>query len=81
MFFTTVPSLAGVVLSMNLQNGFKDGMTTSEEVQEVDTVWMYLDVFTTRVIACWSVVGGTPAWFTCRVGGHNRFWMQRSVAF
>ena len=34
VLFTTVPFLAGVVFSMNLQNGFKDGTTASEKVQE-----------------------------------------------
>ena len=79
VFFTTVPFLAGVVFNMNLQNGFKDGMTASEEVEEADAAWMCLGVFPTRGITYWPVVGGTPAWFTCRAGGHNRFWMQRSV--
>ena len=80
VFFTTVPFLAGMVLNMNLQNGFKDGTTASDEVQEADTAWMCLNVFVARGIAGWPVVGGTPAWFTCRVGGHDRFLMQRSVA-
>ena len=81
MFFSAVLFLAGVVLNMNPQNGFKDGMTANEEVQEADAVWMCLDVFVTRGVACWPVMGGTPAWFTCRVGDHVRFLMQRSVAF
>ena len=80
VFFTTVPFLAGVVLSTNLQNGFKDGTTTSEETQEADTAWMCLNVLITRGIAGWPVAGETPAWFTCRVGGHDRLLMQMSVA-
>ena len=58
--------------SMNLQNGFKDGMTASEEVQEADAVCMCFDVFVTCGITCWPVMGETSAWFTCRVGGYNR---------
>ncbi len=51
---------------MNLQNGFKYGMTTSEEIQEADTVYMCFNVFVTRGITCWPDMGGTQAWFTCR---------------
>ncbi len=42
VFFTTVPFLAGVVLSMNLQNDFKDGTIASEKVQEAYAAWMCL---------------------------------------
>ena len=37
VFFATVPFLAGMVFNMNPQNGFKDGTTASEKVQEENT--------------------------------------------